>query len=204
MNRIMVGIDNEPIKENKNYYMNLLIKKRVNNNNVGGTYSIACVVSLSNCKINIICRYYKVSSFTNNIPLDYINIILTKKFPLGIIDNILNSYLNNDVSFKSIQECENSKGISNNIFTLKIESTIHFCEKEKSNKIHNGNICLKSILFKDAYELSCNFSKKLKKYLDLNDYFHINEIFNLDDDDDIEYCNIHKIINAGIAWGIIL
>jgi len=194
----VVGIDNEPIKENKNYYINLLVKKRENNNNGrGATYSIACIVSLSNGKIKIICRYYKVYSFTNNIPLDYINNILTKKFPLGVSDNILNSYLNDDVYFKSIQECENSN-------TLKIESIIHFCEKEKSNKIHHTNICLKSILFKDVYQFSSNISKKLKKYLDSDDFFHINDIFNLHDDDDIEYCNIHKIINEGIAWGIIL
>lgn len=196
MNRIVAGINNEPIEENKNYYINLLIKKKRNNNNGGATYSIGCIVSLSNGKFKIICRYYKVYSFINNIPFDYINNIITKKFPLGVSDNILNSYLNTDVSFKSIQECKNSN-------TLKIESIIHFCEKEKSNKIHHTNICLKSILFKDAYQFSSNISKNLKKYLDLDDIFHINDIFNLHDDD-IEYCNIHKIINGDIAWGVIL
>ena len=47
---------------------------------------------------------------------------------------------------------------------------------------------------------------KILPSLRLNQYktdeFDLNRIFNLYDDDDIEYCNRHKIFSSEIAWGM--
>ena len=122
---------------------------------------------------------------------------------MDVRDNILASYFKNDISFKSIKEYNSSN-------TLKMESNIasNIAENPeykihiKKTKIQSTGI--HSAFHHDAYEIILKLSKKLKNILNQykTDEFDLNRIFNLYDDDDIEYCNRHKIFTSEIAWGM--
>ena len=116
-------IDKNTIQENKNYYKNVLVKIK----NEKKIYSLGCILLQNKNEFKIIYKFYKIYSFTNNISLEYINHILTKKFPKEIAYIILNSYLKDDVSFLSIKN-------NNSSDTFKIISNVKYCEEENKSK----------------------------------------------------------------------
>ena len=197
----------------KKHFKNILIKlikptnKKNTNNFDNSIYEVGLNITQINHNYKLVARFYKIYSFTHNIPLDYVNSILIKKFPMDVRDNILASYFKNDISFKSIKEYNSSNtlkmesNIASNIasnITENPEYKIHI----KKTKIQSAGI--HSAFHDDAYEIILKLSKKLKNILNQykTDKFDLNRIFNLYDDDDIEYCNRHKIFSSEIAWGM--
>ena len=69
-------IDKNPIQENKNYYKYVLVKIK----NEKKIYSLSCILLQNKNEFKIIYKFNKIYSFINNISLEYINHILTKKF----------------------------------------------------------------------------------------------------------------------------
>lgn len=186
VNHIYTGINKELIKQNKNYYRNILIKLK-NKNTI---YSVGCIILHTTNKFKLLCRFYKIYSFKYNIPLDYINNILINKFPNEINYIILNSYLKNDVSFYSRKNNKNSN-------TLKIVSDINYCEKDKIYKTYMNNTFF---LHTNEFDITLNISKNLEKIINNNITTNLDTIFNLNNN--IQYSNIHKIFSTKNGWGI--
>tara|TARA_B100000575_G_C23057442_1_gene608760 strand:- start:306 stop:881 length:576 start_codon:yes stop_codon:yes gene_type:complete len=182
-------IDKNPIKKNKNYYKNVLVKIK----DEKYIYSLGCILLQNKNQFKIIYKFYKIYSFTNNISLEYINHILTKKFPEEIAYIILNSYLKNDVSFISIKD-------NNASDTFKIISNIKYCEEENTYKYNIENK-FKTILYKDELNIASFISKNLEIILNNNTTKNLDNIFYLNNNN-IEYSYIYKINSSIIAWGI--
>ena len=47
--------------------------------------------------------FYKIRSFVNEIPLDYVNLMLKNKLPIELVNKIFFYFLKDDVSFRPIQ-----------------------------------------------------------------------------------------------------
>lgn len=182
-------INKNPIQQNKNYYKNVLVKIKDEKN----IYSLGCILLQNKNEFKIIYRFYKIYSFTNNISLEYINHILTKNFPKEIAYTILNSYLKNDVSFRSIKD-------NNASDTFKIISNVKYCEEEKTYKYNIENK-YKAILHKDELNIASYISKNLEILVNNNITKNLDNIFYLNKHN-IEYSNIYKINSTIIAWGI--
>ena len=178
----------DTIQQNKNYYRNILVKIK----NKKTIYSLSCILSQNKNEFKIIYRFYKIYSFTNNISLEYINHILTEKFPKEIAYIILSSYLKNDVSFRSTKD--------NHFSNIKIISNIKYCEKEKIYKYNIENNS-KAILYKDELNIASSISKNLVSLINNNTTKNLDNIFYLNNHN-IEYSNIYKINSTTIAWGI--
>lgn len=182
-------IDKNTIQENKNYYKNVLVKIK----NEKKIYSLGCILLQNKNEFKIIYKFYKIYSFTNNISLEYINHILTKKFPKEIAYIILNSYLKDDVSFLSIKD-------NNSSDTFKIISNVKYCEEEKIYKYNIENN-FKVVLYKDELNIASFISKNLETIINNNTTKNLDNIFYLNNHN-IEYSNIYKINSTIIAWGI--
>jgi len=182
-------IDKKPLKQNKNYTKNILVKIKDKKT----IYSIGCILLQQDNLFKIIYRFYKIHAFTNGISLEYINHILTQNFPKEISHIILKSYLKNDVSFISIKD-------NNNPNTFKIISNLTYSEEEKkykTNIINKQN----TILYKEIFNISSNISKNLELFINNNKKKNIEDIFYLNNSN-IEYSNIYKTYSGDIAWGI--
>ena len=143
-------------------------------------------------------RFYKITSFTNNILLEEVFYILQKKYNQDILKIIVKYYLQDDVSFKPISKV-------NDYNTLKLENEIIFSEKlqlyQTLNDYHNFNTIIKMI--------SSTFSNHLKHLLNNNKCFNIDNIFFIDNNN-IDFCNIFEIYNnthqvtkrINKGWGI--
>ena len=71
-------IDGKPLQQNKNYYRNILVKIKDKET----IYSLGCILLQIENEFKISYKFYKIYSFENNNSLEYIDYILTKKFPL--------------------------------------------------------------------------------------------------------------------------
>lgn len=182
-------INKNLIQENKNYYKNVLVKIKDKKN----IYSLGCILLQNKNEFKIIYKFYKIYSFTNNISLEYINHILTKKFPKEIAYIILNSYIKDDVSFFSIKDNNSSN-------TFKIISNIKYCEEEKTYKYNIENT-FKAVLYEDELNIASFISKNLETIINNNTTKNLDDIFYLNNHN-IEYSNIYKINSSIIAWGI--
>lgn len=182
------NIDKKPLKQNKNYTKNILVK--IKNKKI--IYSIGCILLQLENEFKIIYRFYKIHAFTNGISLEYINHILTHHFPKEISYIILKSYLKNNVSFISIK--------NNNPNTFKIISNLTYSEEEKKYKTNIINI-QNNFLHKEIFDISSNISKNLEIFINNNKKKNIEDIFYLNNPN-IEYSNIYNIYSADIAWGI--
>tara|TARA_Y100000741_G_scaffold363389_1_gene351536 strand:- start:5646 stop:6266 length:621 start_codon:yes stop_codon:yes gene_type:complete len=187
---VKIRNDFDTMQQNKNYYKNVLVKIR----NEKKIYSLGCSLLQNKNEFKIIYKFYKIYSFTNNISLEYINHILTEKFPKEIAYTILISYLKNDVSFFSIKD-------NNSSDTFKIISYIKYCKEEKTYKYNIQNKC-KAILYKDEFNIASSIAKNLETSINNNTTKNLDNIFYLNNHN-IEYSNIYKINNHNIiAWGI--
>lgn len=182
-------IDKNPIQENKNYYKYVLVKIK----NEKKIYSFSCILLQNKNEFKIIYKFYKIYSFINNISLEYINHILTKKFPKEIAYIILKSYLKDDVSFLSVKDDNSSD-------TFKIISNVKYCEEEKIYKYNIENT-FKTVLYKDELNIVSYISKNLETIINNNTTKNLDNIFYLNNHN-IEYSNIYKINSSIIAWGI--
>lgn len=184
--------NNNLIKENKNYYKNILVKIKNKNKII----SIHCTISYSNNNYKLITTFSKIYSFKTNISLEYINKILTFIFPNDIIYKILIFYLKNDISF-----INNRK---KNIFTNKIITNINYNDYLNLYKI-NKNKEIKTN-YEDNKNIELILSKNYENLLNKNKNFNIDHIFNkqLIDmfNNKIEYSILYKIYNTNIGWGI--
>lgn len=184
----------EYIVEDKNYYRQVLIKPK----NIDKYYSLAVILSFSNNIYKFTTKVYKIVSFRNEIALDYIYKLLLSKFSPDIIDIILEFYLQNNVSFNSIT-ADGYNTIKQN--TIKIVSNIRYStqlNKYQTIIDYPSNENAKKYFI---YQLVSNISNNFLDLLNQGISFEINSIFSISTNN-IELCNIYKITNSGIGWGI--
>ena len=177
-------------------YKNILVRYR------NTILSISCHIrknKLSN-NYNVIYRFYKIKTFTNNISLEEIYYFTKKKYNYDIFKKIIKYYLLDDVSFKSITK-------PNDINTIKIETEIIFSEKLKSYQVLNKNN--DNQLANNFKKITSIFSNNFKNLLNKQKTFNIDDIFYLNDC--FDFCSIFEIYNASQlsstsnkAWGISL
>ena len=143
----------------------------------------------------ITLRFYKIYSFENNsISLDYVNKIIKDISPSDVNNEILQFYLKDNVSFISVNEYGNKN-------TLQIILSISFCNKTKSYKIKNNKSdinCNDSNIIK---KIISKISDNLINVLNYNIPLEIDNIFKINDDD-VEFCIIHKIGVSKNGWSI--
>ena len=189
---MIVDKDNS-ILENKNYYRNILIKPK----NKNKYYSVSFILYLYNNIYKLTSRFYKIRSFTSDIPLDYIYQTFLSILPPDLVNIIIEFYLKNDVSFNSIPHPDNSKN------TIKFISNIKYSNKLNKYQITIDNPPLNN---KENIRISDLSSSISNNFLDLlNDTqqsFDINSITSNKIDTPFDICDIHKITNNDIAWGI--
>ena len=182
-------------------YKNTLVKYR----NI--IFSVSSIIRQDTLSGNykIINRFYKITSFTNNILFEEVFYILQKKYNQDILKIIIKYYLQDDVSFKPITKANDSN-------TLKLENEIIFSGKlqlyqtlndyqDFNNEILNYNTIIKMI--------SSTFSNNFQHLLNNNKCFNIDNIFFIDDNN-IDFCNIFEIYNnthhvtrrMNKGWGI--
>ena len=180
-------------------YKNICVKLK----NRDDIFDIGCIISSSQNDYDykkkdyqIISRFYKLRSEDYMISFEYILKILKKIYPIEISYKIIEFYLKNNISFKSIS-VENSETLKN---TTDIKYSADLYQK---NTIYNsfpiGNYLCDRIITK----IIDNFMKLLND----NNFFDINNIFCLKDDPEIDFCVIHKIINCREpfhGWGMYL
>ena len=175
--------------ENKNYYKNVLVKTKYNEQ----LFNIANIISFLHKEYKIISRFYKIYSFKNDISVDYVYKIMKTKFPSDIINNIIQYYLKDDVSFHSIID---NKGYN----TIKFITNIKYSEESDSYETFvDLPLSYKNNVIEDLENIISNNFKKLlnnKINFDINDIFLIN-------DNRIDFSIVHKIYNSNIAWGMI-
>lgn len=183
----MILDNGNAILENKNYYRNMLIKPKT----LDKYYSTSFILHLSNNIYKLTTRFYKIRSFRSNIPLDYIYKTFISILPTDIVNIIIEFYLKNDVSFNSIPHPDNSNN------TIKFISNIKY-----SNKLNKYQITLDNpTLNKENIvigELSNCISNNFLDLLNTHQSFDINSITS----NKMEICNIYRITNNDIAWGI--
>lgn len=194
MNKIK--INGQDIEIDKKYYKNILVKLK-NNNNI---YSIGCIFNISKnlSRLNIVNRFYKIRSFVNEIPLDYVNLMLKNKLPIELVNKILFYFLKDDVSFRPIQNKKYST------FTIKYNVFYH----NDLNKFQTtvGNIPYVSDEFNSKNIKHCSFissiiSDNILNLINTNNTFELNKIFYLTDEN-IEYCLNYYINSTKQGWGI--
>ena len=177
------------ILENKNYYRNILIKPK----NIDKYYSTSFILYLSNNIYKLTTRFYKIRSFRSNISLDRIYKTFISILPPDIVNIIIEFYLKNDVSFYSIPDPDNSNN------TIKFISNIKYSNKLNKYQIIIDNTSLNN---KENILISELSNYIFNSFLDLlnntQQSFNINSITS----NKMEICDIYRITNNDIAWGI--
>lgn len=142
-------------------------------NNHQTIISMCCIISSiinnTNHKLyNINFIFHRIKSFNNDLPLEYVNYFLKKKYSSNLVYKILHFYLKKNVSFDKIN--------------TKIDVKFEYSTKNKSYKSYfiykifsdNHRILINKIILL----ISNNFINLLNK----NRMFNINNIFNLSND----------------------
>ena len=133
--------------------------------------SMSCIISsirnnTNHKSYNINFIFHKIKSFNTQLPLEYINYFLKKKYSSNLVLKILHFYLKKNVSFEKIN--------------TKIDAKFEYSKKNKSYnfyfiyKIFSKNY--RNLINKIILLISNNFINLLNK----NIFFNINNIFNLD------------------------
>ena len=180
-------------------YKNICVKLK----NRDDIFDIGCIISSSQNDYDykkkdyqIISRFYKIQSEDYMISFEYILKILKKIYPIEISYKIIEFYLKNNVSFKSIS-VESSK-------TLKITTDIKYLgDLYQKNTIYNSSQIGNYLCDKIITKIIDNFIKLLND----NIFFDINDIFFIKNDSEIDFCVIHKILNCREpfhGWGMYL
>ncbi len=182
-------------------YKNICVKLK-NNDDI---FDIGCIISSSQNDYDykkkdyqIISRFYKIQSIDYMIEFEYILKILKKIYPIEISYKIIEFYLKNNISFKSIT-VESSN-------TLKITTDIKY-----SGDLYQKNTIYNSFLISNYQCCDKIITKIIEKFIKLlndnNIFFDINDIFCLKNDQEIDFCVIHKILNCREpfhGWGMYL
>ena len=180
----------------KKVYKNICVKLK----NRDDIFDIGFIISSGHGKKEkkdhqIISRFYKIRS-DYMISFEYIFKILKKIYPIEIVYKIIEFYLKNNISFKSIS-AENSK-------TLKITTDIKYStDLYQKNTICNSFPVNNYLCDRIITKIIDNFMKLLNN----NKFFDINDIFSLKNDPEIDFCVINKIINCKEpfhSWGMYL
>lgn len=181
-------------KLNYNFYQNLIIKMKDKDSIINIGFQLS--TPIKNCFI-ISTRFYKIYSFRDDIPIDYILKIFNLIFPNEISIYILKFYLRNDISFRSIEDTNKN--------TLRYQQKLEiipnflgqFSIKTFNILPHNSSYFKNQ---KENFDIASMIFNKFKKLLTYNEKFDTNEIFRLDDTN-IDFCYQHKIFSSDIAWG---
>ena len=200
---------NKSVEESIHKYNNIIIKLKNKRNIISMANIISYTTTLYNNLIynnyKLTSRFYKIYSFKNRLPFEFVNKLLVKKFPIDIAYKIRDYYLKNDVSFSHVTEHE--KGYYSN--TLKIVTDIKYCLEtnlyksyiDKSRLDISNNLLHKDIYFItskmiDSFVYKLNNSEKI---LNKKNFFVIKN-----KDKDIEFFISYKIYNTNIGWGLSL
>lgn len=176
------------ILENKNYYRHILMKPK----NIDKYYSVSAIIYYSNNIYKLTTRLYKIRGFTSDIPLDYIYKSFVSILSPDIVNIIMGFYLQNDVSFNSIDQ-ENSYKTIKFVSNIKYSSELSKYQTSLEYPPNNKNILIETLVN--------SLSSKFLDLLNHNYSFDINSIFSIKNNQ-MDLCNIHKITNKNIAWGI--
>ena len=180
--------------ENKNYYNNIFVKIKNENNifNIASILRIEDNISFTN--YNLIFRFYKIKSFRYDIPLEYVIKILNEKYPYDVVDTIIKHYLKNDISFDSIKQNDKSND------TLIIKANIRHL---KSPEPYQNIINYPDLQIKEGKYIKSIISKilgNLEKMIKKKNHIDINEIFSIKEKNILSF--VYKIHNSQIAWGM--
>ena len=186
----MIVENGKSILENTNYYRNILIKPA----NIDKYYAVSAIIYFSNNIYKLITRFYKILCFTSSIPLDYIYKGLTSKFSPDIVNIIIDFYLQDDISFHSIRE-------DHGYNTIKFISNINY-----SNELSKYQTSIEYPIWKNKDNLPIDqlvsfLSNNFQDLLNSGASFDINSLYSIKNHL-IDLCNLHKITNKEIAWGI--
>lgn len=182
----------DKIKNNKYYYYSALVKFK----NSTSILSFSSRISFTLNSVDFNLRFYKIKSLNNNILLQYIIKLITKKFPTDIVDNIIKYYVKNNISFFSIKKDNTYNTIqyyrkinyNHNINKYKLDIDYPKCNS-KNNDIIKSDLITKKI------------SEHFTTILNSNISFDLNSIFFIKDKD-IDFCFPHKIYSTKNGWGI--
>ena len=187
-----VLFNGDKIKNEKYYYYNALVKFK--NSTTVLSFSTSISFTLNSADFNM--RFYKIKSFHNDIQLQYIIKLITKKFTTDIADNIIKHYVKDNVSFFSMKKDNTYNTIqyyrkinyNNNLNKYKLDTNYPKCNS-KNNDIIKSYLITKKISEHFEYILNSNIS------FDLNSIFFIK-------DKDVDFCFPHKIYSTKNGWGI--
>ena len=198
-----IKINGQSIEIEKKYYKNILVKLK-NNNKI---FSIGCIVNLSkdlqentsNLNLNIVNRFYKIYSFQNEIPFDYVNIVLKKIFSIELVNKILFFYLKDDISFRSVKK-------KNSFFTFTMKYKLIYDKASNNYQTTLDNIPdikddFNSKNIKQCSHIASILTNNILKLLKSNKNFEINKFFYLTDKN-IEYCFDYYINSTKCGWGM--
>ena len=170
----------------RSVYKNICVKTK----NSDDIFNIGCSLISRKKGYQIISRFYKIRSEDHTISIDYIMKILKKKYPVDILYKIIEYYLRNNISFKSL--------------SLKFTTDIKY-----STDLYQENTIYNSFLY-DNHVCNRIITKIIDNFVELlnnNNFSNINNIFCLKNDPEIDFCVIHKIINCKEpfhGWGMYL
>ena len=180
----------------KTVYKNICVKSK----NSDDIFDVGCIISSNENYYNkkdyqIISRFYKIHSIEDMISVDYILKILKKKFPVDISYKIIESYLRNNISFKSLASEKTDHKIT---IDIKYSAKLYQKNTIYNSFLYNNHVCNRIIT-----KITDNFVELLNN----NNFSNINNIFCLKNDPEIDFCVIHKIKNCKdpfYGWGMYL